>query len=45
MDRFAIQVDEAGTVFVDTTQVIIGPPRGTDTTGKPQAGPFCVAAG
>lgn len=45
MDRFKIQVDEAGTVFVDTTQVIIGPPRGTDTTGKPQAGPFCVAAG
>lgn len=45
MDRFKIQVDEAGTVFVDTTQVIIGPPRGTDTTGKSQAGPFCVAAG
>jgi cytochrome b6-f complex iron-sulfur subunit len=45
MDRFAIQVDDAGNVLVDTTQVVIGPPRGTDTTGRPQAGPFCVAAG
>ena len=30
--------------MVDTSQVILGPPRGTDTISPPQ-GPFCVAPG
>jgi cytochrome b6-f complex iron-sulfur subunit len=45
MDRFRIEVTAAGDVLVDTSEVIIGPPRGTDTLHRPQAGPFCVATG
>ena len=43
LDRFKVTVSEAGDVAVDTAEVILGPPRGTDTLNKPQAGPFCVA--
>ena len=45
MDRFRIDVTDAGDVMVDTSQVVLGPPRGTDTLGKPPAGPYCVAPG
>lgn len=45
MDRFRIEVAANGDVMVDTSQVILGPPRGTDTLQRPQAGPFCVAPG
>jgi cytochrome b6-f complex iron-sulfur subunit len=45
MDRFQVQITDSGDVMVDTSKVILGPPRGTDTLGKPQAGPFCVAPG
>jgi cytochrome b6-f complex iron-sulfur subunit len=45
MDRFKITVDGSGAVVVDTSSVELGPPRGTDTLNKPQAGPFCVATG
>lgn len=45
MDRFRIEVSSSGDVLVDTSEVIIGPPRGTDTLNRPQAGPFCVATG
>ena len=45
MDRFQISVSDADDVLVDTSVVIIGPPRGTDTLNKPQSGPFCVAPG
>jgi cytochrome b6-f complex iron-sulfur subunit len=45
MDRFRIQVTESGDVMVDTSEVILGPPRGTDTLRRPQSGPFCVAPG
>jgi cytochrome b6-f complex iron-sulfur subunit len=44
MDRFAVRV-EGGTVKVDTSQVILGPPRGTNTTGQEPEGPFCVNIG
>jgi len=43
MDRFRVEVSAAGDVLVDTSEVIIGPPRGTDTLRRPQSGPFCVA--
>jgi cytochrome b6-f complex iron-sulfur subunit len=43
LDRFRVEVTEAGDVLVDTSEVINGPPRGTDTLNRPQAGPFCVA--
>jgi cytochrome b6-f complex iron-sulfur subunit len=43
MDRFKVTVSDTGDVMVDTAEVILGPPRGTDTIHKPLAGPFCVA--
>ena len=44
MDRFAITVD-GGTVKVDTAEIILGPPRGTNTTNQEPEGPFCVTIG
>ena len=44
MDRFVVKV-ENGNVMVDTSTVIPGPPRGTDTIDEPPQGPFCVAPG
>jgi len=43
LDRFRLTVTETGDVMVDTAEIIQGPPRGTDTLNRPQAGPFCVA--
>ncbi len=45
MDRFKMTVDEGGNVVVDTSTIILGPPRGTDTINAPPQGPFCVAPG
>jgi cytochrome b6-f complex iron-sulfur subunit len=45
MDRFKILIDGGGNVSVDTSQVILGPPRGTDTIQEPPQGAFCVAPG
>jgi cytochrome b6-f complex iron-sulfur subunit len=45
MDRFHVSITEAGDVMVDTSEVVLGPPRGTDTLNRPQSGPFCVAPG
>jgi cytochrome b6-f complex iron-sulfur subunit len=45
MDRFVVTIEANGTVFVDTSTVILGPPRGTDTIKEPPQGPFCVAPG
>jgi cytochrome b6-f complex iron-sulfur subunit len=45
MDRFKITIDDSGNVSVDTSEVIIGPPRGTDTIQENPQGPFCVAPG
>ena len=44
MDRFKITIDN-GNVMVDTSTVILGPPRGTDTIDEPPQGAFCVAPG
>ena len=41
LDRFPITV-EGDVVTVDTTFVITGPPRGTNTTGQEREGAFCV---
>jgi cytochrome b6-f complex iron-sulfur subunit len=45
MDRFHVSITETGDVMVDTSEVVLGPPRGTDTLNRPQSGPFCVAPG
>jgi cytochrome b6-f complex iron-sulfur subunit len=44
MDRFALKV-ENNTVVVDTSNIILGPARGTDTIGQSPEGPFCVDIG
>jgi cytochrome b6-f complex iron-sulfur subunit len=44
MDRFAVRV-QGGLVQVDTSEIILGPPRGTDTIGQDPEGPFCVNIG
>jgi len=44
MDRFKVSVTD-GVLFVDTSIVIQGPPRGTDTISQPAQGPYCVAPG
>jgi len=45
MDRFKLEIDGSGNVLVDTSVVILGPPRGTDTINEPPQGSFCVASG
>jgi len=42
MDRFKVTIT-GDTVVVDTSAVVLGPPRGTDTISEPPQGPFCVA--
>jgi cytochrome b6-f complex iron-sulfur subunit len=44
MDRFKVSVTD-GVLYVDTSVVVLGPPRGTDTINQPPEGPFCVATG
>jgi cytochrome b6-f complex iron-sulfur subunit len=44
MDRFHMTI-EGGRVMVDTSEVVLGPARGTDTISQPPQGPFCVAPG
>jgi cytochrome b6-f complex iron-sulfur subunit len=41
LDRFALSVDAGGSVTIDTKQVYLGPPIGTDTTGQEAEGPHC----
>ena len=42
MDRFAISVDGAGNVDVDTGTIYAGPAIGTNTTGQEAEGPHCT---
>jgi cytochrome b6-f complex iron-sulfur subunit len=44
MDRFHMEI-VGGRLMVDTSEVVLGPARGTDTIGQPAQGPFCVAPG
>jgi len=44
MDRFKVSVADNGDVMVDTSEPILGPPRGTNTI-SPSHGQFCVAPG
>jgi cytochrome b6-f complex iron-sulfur subunit len=45
LQRFKVTVDSSGNVMVDTSVIIGGPPRGTNTINEPPQGPFCVAPG
>jgi cytochrome b6-f complex iron-sulfur subunit len=42
LQRFPITVDDSGNVMVDTSTILPGPPRGTDTIHENPQGPFCV---
>jgi cytochrome b6-f complex iron-sulfur subunit len=44
LDRFAIQAS-GSQIVVDTSKIITGPPRGTNTTGQELDGPHCVGGG
>ena len=44
MDRFHMEI-VGGRVMVDTSEVVLGPARGTDTIDQPPQGAFCVAPG
>ncbi|MEP7204252.1 MAG: Rieske 2Fe-2S domain-containing protein [Ilumatobacteraceae bacterium] len=45
MDRFILQVTNAGDVIIDTGTVFSGPPIGTNTTGQEAEGPHCIGGG
>jgi cytochrome b6-f complex iron-sulfur subunit len=44
LDRFAVRV-ENNVVSVDTSAIVTGPTRGTDTIGQEPEGPFCINIG
>jgi len=44
LDRFAISV-QGGQIVVDTSRIVPGPARGTDTTGQELEGPHCIGGG
>jgi cytochrome b6-f complex iron-sulfur subunit len=44
MDRFHMQIVD-GRLTVDTSEVVLGPARSTDTIDQPPQGDFCVAPG
>ena len=44
LDRFTVEM-QGDQVVVDTSSVVLGPPRGTNTISQPPQGPFCVATG
>ncbi len=44
LDRFKIEIS-GDQVVVDTSEVVLGPPRGVDTISQPPQGPYCVATG
>jgi cytochrome b6-f complex iron-sulfur subunit len=44
LDRFPATMD-GDTFVVDTATIIVGPPRGTDTTKQQLEGPHCISGG
>jgi len=42
MDRFAMTIGADGSLTVDTGNIILGPPIGTNTTGQEAEGPHCI---
>jgi cytochrome b6-f complex iron-sulfur subunit len=45
LDRFAMEIDAADVLTVDTGNIILGPPIGTNTTGQEAEGPHCISEG
>jgi cytochrome b6-f complex iron-sulfur subunit len=42
MDRYAVEIAEDGVVRVDTGDITLGPPPGTETLDEPIRGPNCI---
>ena len=45
MDRYPIEIDENGMIFIDTSTKEDGPPPGGESIDEPVAGPKCAAEG
>lgn len=45
LDHFPLDVSPTGDVTIDTGNLIVGAPRGTNTTGQEAEGPSCIADG
>lgn len=45
MDRYPIEVDETGMIYIDTSTKEDGPAPGGETIDEPKAGPSCAAEG
>ena len=43
LDRYPIEVDETGMIFIDTGDAEAGPPPGAETIDEPATGPACEA--
>jgi cytochrome b6-f complex iron-sulfur subunit len=41
LDRFALSVNDDGTMSINTGVLYVGPPIGTNTTGQEAEGPHC----
>lgn len=42
MDRFGTEINDDGELIVKTSEIIEGPPIGTNTTGQEAEGPSCI---
>lgn len=42
MDEYPIEVGEDGLIYIDTSQVVEGPPPGVTTADEPATGPPCA---
>ncbi|MDH3517353.1 MAG: ubiquinol-cytochrome c reductase iron-sulfur subunit [Acidimicrobiia bacterium] len=45
MDRYPIEIDETGIIYIDTSQRIDGAPPGGESIDEPKAGPTCTSEG
>lgn len=42
LDRFRVEIDEDGTVLLDTSEIVTGPSRAAQVLQQPPAGPNCT---
>ena len=45
MDRHPVEVQEDGLVYIDTSQIVSGAPRGEESIDEPPTGPTCAPEG
>jgi len=42
LDQFSYEIGEDGLIYIDTSEVTLGPPPGTQTIDEPPRGPSCI---